>query len=136
MANTELSKGMKITAWVLSALLTLSFLLAGGGKLAAVEDNVATFAHFGYPLWFMYVTGAIEVLCAAGLWIPRLRGLSALGLVVTMLGAVATHLIHDGVSAAIPAIVMLALSGAVTWLRRGELLKLAGRSVQAGSAGA
>ncbi|MEX0741720.1 MAG: DoxX family protein, partial [Phycisphaeraceae bacterium] len=48
----------------LSWFLALAFLFAGGSKLAASEMQVEGFAEWGFPLWFMYLTGALEVLAA------------------------------------------------------------------------
>ena len=55
----------------LLVLLSLAFLFAGGMKLLGNPMEVGMFAHWGYPLWFMYFTGACEVLGAIGLHIPK-----------------------------------------------------------------
>ena len=100
------------------AVLSVVFLLNGIAKLANVEMQVTSFAHWGYPLWFMYVTGIIEIVCAVLLWPHRTRLFAAVGLICVMLGAVATHLLNaewymlPGVG------VLLLLSGLVAWVNR------------------
>ena len=109
-------------ARVLSVLLSLVFLGAGGAKLAGLKQLADNFARWGYPGWFLYVTGVIEVACAIGLWVPRVRNLAALGMVATMLGAALTHLMHGESSQSTPALVLAVLAGVLVVLRRDELL--------------
>ena len=45
---------------LISVLLGAAFLAAGASKLAAIPMQVDAFARWGYPPWFLYVTGAIE----------------------------------------------------------------------------
>ena len=46
-----------ITAWILSVMVGLAFIGAGAAKLSSQTMMVAEFQVFGYPLWFMYLTG-------------------------------------------------------------------------------
>ena len=109
-------KGIAIT--VLSILLALAFLMAGGSKLAGSEQMVQGFEHWGYPSWFLYVTGAVEVLSAILLLIPSTRFYGAALLVCTMVGAVLTHL-KAGETAMLGAPLVLGiLAAVVTWSRR------------------
>ncbi len=80
---------IKTSLWVLLGLL---FLFAGGEKLWDPVGHAEEFAHWGYPLWFVYVTGIIEVLGAVGLFVPAGRLYGVLLLSVTMIGASITHL--------------------------------------------
>jgi uncharacterized membrane protein YphA (DoxX/SURF4 family) len=83
-----------ITTWVLSIILALAFLGAGAAKLSAQPMMVTEFALFGYPQWFMYLTGLIEVVSAILLLVPRVAGIGAGLLVCVMLGALGSHLTH------------------------------------------
>ena len=56
-----------------SILLGLAFLGAGGSKLAGAQMHVENFARWGYPAWFQYVTGLIEVLGAPVLFSVKER---------------------------------------------------------------
>lgn len=105
---------------VLQILLTAAFVLAGGSKLAGIPAMVQVFDKVGFGQWFRYLTGCLEILGAVGLWIPRISVYSALLLVCVMAGALATHLLLIGGNPA-AALVLLALSSCLVWLRRGQL---------------
>lgn len=77
---------------LVNALLILIFIASGSAKLAGLEFELAAFERWGYPLWFMYFTGVVEVLGGLGLLLDKLRKLVSLGLVIVMIGAVITHL--------------------------------------------
>jgi putative oxidoreductase len=112
-----LSKGLNITRWVLQGLAAAAFLAAGGSKLAAVPAMVEMFAKIGAGQWFRYLTGALEVIGAVGLLVPRTAFYGAVLLAVVMAGAIVTHLAVLGGSP-IPALVLLVIVGTVAWLRR------------------
>jgi uncharacterized membrane protein YphA (DoxX/SURF4 family) len=80
---------------MLACLLALVFLLSGAAKLAGLEFEIRAFERWGYPLWFMYLSGVVEIAGAVGLLIPRLSALTAACLALFMSGAVGTHLIHS-----------------------------------------
>jgi hypothetical protein len=113
----------RVGSVVLRGVLTAVFLVAAGMKFAAVPFEVEGFARFGYPLWFMYVVGALQLLGAVLLWT---RGCVALGaglLAVLMVGAVGSHLLAgDPALMPLPAFVLLLLLGGVAYTRRAELL--------------
>jgi putative oxidoreductase len=117
---TYLSLGLRI-------LLTLAFVGAGGAKLAGVEMMVATFDQIGIGQGFRYVTGAVEVLGAALLWLPRRQVIGATVLGGTMVGAVLTHWFILGPSAA-PAMVLGLLSAAVLYIYRAQIPEVLGRT--------
>ena len=111
---------MKILTMVLQILLTAAFVLAGGSKLAGVPAMVQEFDKVGFGQWFRYLTGCLEILGAVGLWIPRTSVYAALLLVCVMVGALAAHLLLIGGNPT-AALVLLALSGCLVGLRRGQL---------------
>ena len=117
---TYLSLGLRI-------LLTLAFVGAGGAKFAGVEMMVATFDQIGIGQGFRYVTGAVEVLGAALLWLPRRQVIGATVLGGTMVGAVLTHWFILGPSAA-PAMVLGLLSAAVLYIYRAQIPEVLGRT--------
>ncbi len=115
----------KAVVWTLSILLALAFLGAGFAKLTGQPMMLAEFATFGYPVWFMYLTGLIEVACAVLVLVPRFAAIGATLLVCVMLGALYSHLTH-GQSAMIGApLVLLVLAAVVGWLRRSQRAPLA-----------
>ena len=116
-ASRPLSKGLNITCWVLQALAALAFLAAGGSKFAGAPAMVETFAKLGAGQWFRYLTGALEVIGAVALLVPRATFYGAVLLAAVMVGAVVTHLAFLGGSP-IPALVLLVIVGTVAWFRR------------------
>lgn len=104
--------------YAVMALLTLGFLMSGGTKLAGQQMHVEGFIRWGYPIWFMYLTGLIEVVAAALLWPQRTRLIGALLLVGTMLGAIATHVVNGEAAAAGAPAVLLLMAAFVAWSNR------------------
>ncbi len=106
-----------ITLWILSGLVALAFLGAGGAKLAGAASMVELFDKVGRGQWFRYFTGLLEVAGAIGLLIPRYAFYAAGLLAVVMVGAIIAHLTALGTSPAVP-VVLLVLSGTIAWLRK------------------
>jgi len=104
----------------LRIVLTLAFVGAGGAKLAGVEMMVATFDQIGFGQGFRYFTGAVELLGAALLWLPRRQVIGAAVLGGTMVGAVLTHWFILGPSA-MPAIVLGLLCAVVLYIHRSQI---------------
>lgn len=74
---------------LLTYLLALVFFLSGAAKLLGLEFEIQAFERWGYPLWFMYLSGVIEVAGAVGLLLPRVSAAVAVALALFMTGAVA-----------------------------------------------
>ncbi len=120
----------RIGLYAISGVLTAIFLFAGGFALSNAPQAVAGVARYGYPHWFLFVVGAVEVLSAIALWVPRIRVLGALGICAIMVGAVITHLTH-GEARVIPIpIALLILSATVAYARRDEIPALLGRAAR------
>jgi uncharacterized membrane protein YphA (DoxX/SURF4 family) len=107
-----------ITTWVLSVILALAFVGAGAAKLSAQPMMVSEFVVFGYPQWFMYLTGLIEIVSAILLLVPRRAGIGAGLLVCVMVGALYSHLAH-GQAAMIGAPVVLLILALIVGSLRG-----------------
>ncbi len=84
-----MKSGMKKALWVVMGLL---FIVAGVDKLVGDPNQVRHFAEWGYPLWFLYLTGVIELGGGVSLFIPPVRFYGILILSTTMVGALVTHL--------------------------------------------
>ena len=110
------------SAWVLSVVLSLAFILAALPKLLGTQAWVVKFARWGYPNWFPFAIGSLELLGAILLLIPGVAKYGASLLGVVMLGAAYTHLANgEGLQVLRPVIVLLLL-GITVWLRRPEEL--------------
>ena len=106
--------------WIIRILLALAFLAAGGAKVAGAPPMVAIFEQIGAGQWFRFVTGILEIAGGLLVLVPRTSIWGALLLACVMVGAVFTHLALIGGNPA-PAFMLLALCGAVLWLRRQHL---------------
>jgi uncharacterized membrane protein YphA (DoxX/SURF4 family) len=121
---------METTLWILQVLLAAIFLATGLTKLTQPRAKMAA----GPMRWAADVTdgqfrllGAVEVLGAAGLIVPAALGiwpilapLAAVGLVLVMIGAIATHLRLDEANRLAAPIVVLALALVVAIERFGN----------------
>ena len=116
---TYISIGLRI-------LLSIAFVGAGGAKLAGIDMMVITFDQIGWGQGFRYLTGAIEVIGVALLWLPRRQVIGAAVLGGTMVGAVLTHWFILGPSA-VPAIVLGLLCAAVLYIYRIQISEVLGR---------
>lgn len=111
---------MKIFGSTMAWLLIGIFLLSGGAKLAGLPFEIAAFERWGYPLWFMLVVGAFEVLLALALAVRRWRGVAAVIAATFMLGALATHLFHAEWGMLGLAVFIQMLAASVAWLNFGS----------------
>src|ERR1700731_1038842 len=111
------TKGRAITLWIISGLVAVAFIGAGGAKLAGAAVMVDLFAKVALGQWFRYFTGLLEVAGGIGLLIPRYAFYAALLLAIVMVGAIIAHVTVLGGSPA-PALVLLVLSGIIAYLRK------------------
>ena len=88
------------------------FIVAGGAKLMGEHSQVEHFEQWGYPFWFLYVIGLVEVGGGISLFIPKLQYYGIVVLSFTMFGAAITHLrAHEMSAFPIP---LVLLAGLVT----------------------
>ncbi|WP_223671053.1 DoxX family protein [Kangiella shandongensis] len=113
---------------VVVLVLFLVFFLSGIAKLTSLPFEVEAFERWGYPLWFMYLTGFIEIIGAAALLIPRVSAVASLVLAGLMVGAVATHLMHGEWLMLIVATAILVTALYRTCVGREQIRTLIGRS--------
>jgi putative oxidoreductase len=120
--ESQPSKALNVTLWILQALAAAAFLMAGATKLAGAEVHVAMFEKIGLGQWLRYFTGSLEVISAVLLLLPKTAGIGAALLTATMAGAVATHLFIIG-GPPLPAIMLLLITATVAWYRRPDSLR-------------
>ena len=115
--------------WVAAIILAAAFFGSGLMKVVQGKEKLKK-AGMGWVDFFspgmVKLIGAVEVLAAIGLILPAvldvapiLVPLAALGLVVTMAGAIITHARMKDYKGMVPAIVLLLLSAFVAWGRFG-----------------
>lgn len=96
-------------------ILAVIFFLSGVAKLAGLEFEIQAFERWGYPLWFMYLVGFIEVSGAVVLLFKQVRSLAAAGLGLFMIGPIVTHVLHAEWGMMLVALVLMLFSGWIAW---------------------
>jgi DoxX-like family len=100
-----------ILAWALAAF----FALGSAINISAPESVVADYRRWGYPDWFHFVTGGLELTSAALLLLPLTR-LPGAGLAsAIMLAATTTVIAHGEYVRVVLPVVIFALSVIVGW---------------------
>jgi putative oxidoreductase len=115
--NTEKrQRALNLILWIVSVLLAVEFVFSGVPKLLGNPIMVDMFDKVGLGLWFMYVTGVLEIIGAVGILIPRFSLQAACLLALVMLGATIAQFarIHTG---ALAPIVTLLLALTVVRIR-------------------
>ena len=106
-----------LAAWVISLLLAFVFVGAGSAKLRGDGLMIEFFVSFGYPIWFMYFTGLVEVIGAVLLLVPRLSGIGTVLLICVMLGALVSKMAHGQADTAFVPLALLGLLLILGYLR-------------------
>jgi len=88
---------------------------------------IALFDAIGIGQWFRYVTGALEVLGALMLLLPRRTAFGAVLLACVMAGAVVAHLTVLSTPPTVP-LLLFTLTTLIAWGRRSQLARLLGGS--------
>jgi len=95
------SGGWRLAATiVLRVVVTLLFVPAILAKLRHPAEWGQLFATWGYPAWGPLVVSGAEILALLALWIPRLAAPAIGVLMLTLIGATATWLVHGPQSTA------------------------------------
>ena len=107
--------------YVLPQALAVFFVVGSLSNIVAPEPIYAEYLKWGYPHWFHFVTGSLELTAAVLLFHARTRlpG-AALGCTV-MLAALVTVIVQGDYMHAVPPLVVAALAlvvGWTTWRRR------------------
>jgi uncharacterized membrane protein YphA (DoxX/SURF4 family) len=108
----------------LSILLALIFLASGLAKLASLEFELVAFERWGYPIWFMYLIGVVEVAGGVGLIIQRFSAAAGAALALMMIGAIGTHVIHFEWGMLAAASVIFLMSAVRAYLGREDVRSL------------
>jgi uncharacterized membrane protein YphA (DoxX/SURF4 family) len=86
------NKTKNIITWILAGILALAFFGAGITKLLGAETQIKGFQSWGYPLWFRFPVGLVEIAFAIGLVIPGFRKITIYGIFIWTIVAVITLL--------------------------------------------
>jgi putative oxidoreductase len=104
------SRADVLKRWALRIGIGLAFFFIGKSKLDAHSEWVAIFDQIGLGQWFRYFTGAVQMVGAVMLAVPRLFVIGIILLACTMIGAIIAD-VFIGVPffAMIPAAILLVL---------------------------
>jgi uncharacterized membrane protein len=117
---------MNIALWIVQGLLALAFGMAGSGKLTQPKEKLVKQMPYveDFSASTVKLIGGLELLGALGLILPMLTGIlpwltpvAALGLVLTMLGAMATHVRRKEPNALIINAVLLFMAAFIAYGR-------------------
>ena len=118
MKNSRLPRILKVIAvWLPTILFAMLFLQAGVGKFAASAAWSERLAGWGYPAGSNMVIGAVELLAAIALLVPRFAGYGAATIGVVMLGACGTHFLHGETTSTIFTFVLATFLFTLAWFR-------------------
>ncbi len=111
------SRIRRIAGWILCVPLASVFFVVGLGKVIGRPGAVMEFQLIGLGQWFRYLTGALEILGAAALLIPRVSWMAALLLAGIMVGAIIAHVTRLPIPPTLP-VKLLVMTLLTAWLRR------------------
>src|SRR3954468_5112446 len=119
MTPLRVRRSLRLAAiWIPTAILLTIFIPQGWAKFSDSSGWAAAFRHWGYPVWFRMLVGAVELgACAMLLW-RRTATIGALLIVAVMLGAWGTHIAFDHGRNMTSEIVPLVLATIVVTARR------------------
>lgn len=119
---------MQVFLWIVAGLLALVFLAAGLMKVSQPKEKLATSMGWvaGVGAGTVKAIGALEIAGAIGLILPPMTGIApllaptaAVGLAITMAGAIVVHARRGEAQMIVGNVVLLALAVIVAWGRFG-----------------
>ena len=111
--------------WVPALFLVMVFGTQGWSKFDATSGWARAFVHWGYPDWFRWTIGVLEVGAAACLLWGRSAIFGAMTVIAVMVGAMATHVIQDGGRNMTSEVVPIVFASLILWLRREQFSAIA-----------
>ena len=114
---------MKVgTQWTVQVLLAVVMISAGLAKLTSVDSMVRMFQEIGLGQWLRGVVGAIEVVAGVLMVSSIYSSIGAALILMTMAGAILTHLFLIGGSG-LPALVIGLLAALLLALKRSDVVE-------------
>lgn len=107
-----MNKLSRLAMFVCSLLVAAVFVYVGASKLGGASSVgwAERFARWGYPANAHYLVGLLQIVGGIGVLVPKWRRAAAALLIVLMIGAFFTHIIHSEFSRVIPPLVLGALA--------------------------
>lgn len=124
LGTTKTRSKANVGMWTLQVLVAAVFIGSGLAKVFGETQTVESFNDIGFGDWFRYLIGALELLGAAALLIPRLCGLAGLAFVGLMVGAIVFSLaFFEPATVVTPAVVLVPVA-VIAWARRDRTARL------------
>jgi hypothetical protein len=112
---------------VLSFALAAFFVVGSLSNIFAPGSIYEEYLKWGYPRWFHFVTGALELTAAILLFRAPTRLLGAVLGCAVMLAALATVIIHGEYGHAVPPLIAATLSLVVGWISTDGIRQIASK---------
>jgi putative oxidoreductase len=110
--------------WLATLAVAAVFFWTGARKVLGAGGWVAGFTRWGYPSWFRVLIGVVEVSSAVLLLVPRLAVLGALGIAMTMIGALGTLVMHGASRSIATPLACFCLALVIGWARRRDFMAM------------
>jgi uncharacterized membrane protein YphA (DoxX/SURF4 family) len=108
------SRARRISEWVVSVILGLSFVASGLPKIMPGPGMIRRFEAWGYSAQFATGIGVLESLGGVLVLFPRSRRIGAGLIAIDMAGAVFTH-VRTGIGSPVLALAYLVLAALLAW---------------------
>lgn len=125
-----MTRTRKVIYWIATLWLALGMVATGAGQLFRMKEGqgaVDSLMHLGYPIYLLTILGVWKVLGTIAILIPKfplLKEWAYAGFVFVTTGAIFSHLAAgDGITAIIPALLLLVLTS-LSWYLRPESRKI------------
>jgi len=82
-----------VFVWLPALFLAFVFFLQGAAKFSDSSGWAVAFRHWGYPDWFRFTVGFVELLAGALLVLRRTAPVGALLVILLMIGGIGTHIV-------------------------------------------
>ena len=119
--NQMTTKTNNIITWILAGILAFAFFGSGITKLLGVEMQIKNLESWGYPLWFRFPIGLVEVVFAIALLIPKYRKILIYGIFIWTLAAIITHLQAGQANMIGAPILFGVIAGVILFLSKGKV---------------
>ena len=84
------------------------FMVTGFLKLISSPQEITIFENWGYPLWLMYLTGVLNIICALGLCLRKTSLYSAIVLLLLLSTAIISNILtKQPLITSLPACILL-----------------------------
>ena len=115
--NNIVSESVLLLGQLIALILTVMFLMAGVSKIMAINQMQKSFIFFNYPMWFLRLTGVLEligsIILVIGFFETNFYVFGGFYLAGIMVGAIGSHVLRVADNRWMPALFLFSMSGYV-----------------------